>query len=517
MTAQQTDGPPLTWQAPTDETWTYDPVHFPRPIAPLTGDIVERLIPVSHGCRAAVVNGYVYMQDYSPPPPPPEVMARGGAAVWFEDYAPQIGELCARMRSTDYDAMTPAQLFAAATGLIDETARAFGKTMSVLGPVVMDGMRLIQFCRRELGEPGVLLATTLLQGFRNETAGAGAGLARLAEAAARLPGVAACLRDGRYGEIASQDGGEDFLGEVEAYLAEYGWRSEEFGHPEEPTWAEAPEKALELIGHYVRHPRSSPAAAIERALRQRDLAREAIARKLDAGRLAEFATLVEGAREYVPVSEGRAFWQLTLVGSLRAPLLALGRRLVALGALSDANDVFYLHFGEVEAALSGSSADPASVVQRRKADMASRRDLTPPPFLGSPPSLDGLPEEMALGMKLFFGELQPSVQGKAVKGQPASQGTYTGVARVITDLRDAARLQPGEVLVCATTSPPWAPLFAVAGAVVTDTGGILSHSAICAREYAVPCVVSTLVGTSLIPDGATVTVDGTAGTVTIEA
>ena len=118
---------------------------------------------------------------------------------------------------------------------------------------------------------------------------------------------------------------------------------------------------------------------------------------------------------------------------------------------------------------------------------------------------------------LFFGVGMPEVQDTTIKGQAASKGVVTGTARVLRDLSEAARLQPGDVLVCTTTAPPWTPLFAIAGAVVTDSGGVLSHSAICAREYAIPCVVATQVATQMIPDGAKVTVDGTAGTVRIEA
>ncbi len=76
-------------------------------------------------------------------------------------------------------------------------------------------------------------------------------------------------------------------------------------------------------------------------------------------------------------------------------------------------------------------------------------------------------------------------------------------------------LESGDVLVCVMTSPAWTPLFAVAGAIVTDTGGILSHPAIAAREYGIPAVVGAKRATAAIPDGALVTVDGTAGTVTI--
>ena len=72
-------------------------------------------------------------------------------------------------------------------------------------------------------------------------------------------------------------------------------------------------------------------------------------------------------------------------------------------------------------------------------------------------------------------------------------------------------------MVCVTTAPPWTALFAIASAIVTDTGGALSHSAICAREFAIPCVVGTQLATTTIPDGATITVDGEAGTVDGEA
>ena len=64
--------------------------------------------------------------------------------------------------------------------------------------------------------------------------------------------------------------------------------------------------------------------------------------------------------------------------------------------------------------------------------------------------------------------------------------------------------------------PPWTPLFGIASAVVTDHGGVLSHTAIVAREYQIPAIVGTKVATTLIRDGQTITVDGSAGTVKLE-
>ena len=119
-------------------------------------------------------------------------------------------------------------------------------------------------------------------------------------------------------------------------------------------------------------------------------------------------------------------------------------------------------------------------------------------------------------MRHFFGLGAPSVEEGVVKGAGASRGTVTGRARIIRHLEDSARLEPGDILVCVTTAPPWTALFAIAGAVVTNTGGVMSHSGICAREFAIPCVVGTRDATDRIADGAMITVDGGAGTVTIE-
>ena len=103
----------------------------------------------------------------------------------------------------------------------------------------------------------------------------------------------------------------------------------------------------------------------------------------------------------------------------------------------------------------------------------------------------------------------------ASRARPGSAGRVTGVARVVRSLAEAAALAPGDVLVAETTAPPWTPLFALAAAVVTDTGGILSHSAVVAREYGIPAVVGAGSATAAIRDGDLVEVDGDAGTVRI--
>jgi pyruvate,water dikinase len=109
-----------------------------------------------------------------------------------------------------------------------------------------------------------------------------------------------------------------------------------------------------------------------------------------------------------------------------------------------------------------------------------------------------------------------STDERRINGVAASTGRVTGTARVLYGLEEASRLQPGEIIVCRTTAPPWTSLFSIAGAVVSDGGGLLSHTAICAREYGIPAVVATQVATKQIRDGDRITVDGEKGEVVIE-
>ncbi|WP_369386609.1 PEP/pyruvate-binding domain-containing protein [Streptomyces sp. CG1] len=100
-------------------------------------------------------------------------------------------------------------------------------------------------------------------------------------------------------------------------------------------------------------------------------------------------------------------------------------------------------------------------------------------------------------------------------GTPASPGSAAGSARVVCGPGDFARVRPGDVLVCRTTDPAWTPLFGVVAAVVTETGGLLSHAAIVAREQGIPAVLAVPDATTVLPDGAMVEVDGSTGRVAL--
>lgn len=127
-------------------------------------------------------------------------------------------------------------------------------------------------------------------------------------------------------------------------------------------------------------------------------------------------------------------------------------------------------------------------------------------MMRTPPG-DALFEEAIL-RKMFGMPPEPSTDPAIITGIPASAGTVQGGAKVVRHLTEASKVDPGDILVCEMTMPPWTPLFATVRAVVADTGGVLSHCAIVAREYRLPCVVQTVVVTAVIQDGMLLTVDG---------
>jgi len=199
---------------------------------------------------------------------------------------------------------------------------------------------------------------------------------------------------------------------------------------------------------------------------------------------------------------------------LRLPVLEMGRRLAAAGALRDPDDAFYLTPAEMQEAAVSPDASWAALATERRAERDRWSKVVPPSYLGTRVPV---PPGRAETVDRFFGlGREPSREPKIITGHGASKGVVTAPAKVVRSLGEANKLEQGDVLVCEMTMPPWTPLFSIASAVVADSGGVLSHCAIVAREYGIPCVVGTVNGTRRIEDGQTLTVDGAKGIVRIE-
>jgi len=122
---------------------------------------------------------------------------------------------------------------------------------------------------------------------------------------------------------------------------------------------------------------------------------------------------------------------------------------------------------------------------------------------------------MGIGLGALFGSSEAPHEDNLLRGLAASGGVYEGPARRVSGPSEFDRIQQGDVLVTESTTEAFNILLPLLGAIVTDAGGLLSHSAIVAREYGIPGVVGTRTGTDRIPDGTRVRVDGDAGEVTV--
>jgi pyruvate,water dikinase len=158
------------------------------------------------------------------------------------------------------------------------------------------------------------------------------------------------------------------------------------------------------------------------------------------------------------------------------------------------------------------------IAARRKELLARLAEWTPPPAIGVTP--DAITDPMTI---MLWGVTTERVQewarqqegGLTLNGAAASPGQVEGVARVVRSVEEIGNVRDGEILVCGSTSPAWAPIFSKIGATVTDVGGVMSHAAIVCREYGLPAVVGTGRATSSIRTGQTIQVDGTAGVVRV--
>jgi pyruvate,water dikinase len=191
---------------------------------------------------------------------------------------------------------------------------------------------------------------------------------------------------------------------------------------------------------------------------------------------------------------------LKLGGEERRVTRELARRLARRRAIGRPEHVEVLADWELEELVRGQGViRPAELVRRSDA-LHAYEDAPPLPAVVHPA---GEPSAAAA-----------EDTDAVVRGWGASPGRHRGPVRIVRDLADAGALRSGEVLVAPATDPSWTPLFLMAGAVVVERGGPLSHAAIVAREFGLPAVLNARDATSRLSEGIVVDVDGSAGTVT---
>jgi phosphohistidine swiveling domain-containing protein len=273
-----------------------------------------------------------------------------------------------------------------------------------------------------------------------------------------------------------------------AFLERFGHRSTNEMELSQPRWAEVPEQLDALVRSGEAH-RSQPEGF------QDSWDRIATEAKLTGPAKAQAGVWVERLRTYLGLREAAKHYLLLGYAVIRRALVELDRRWQLDGG------IFYLTPAELGAASARREDIPGVVAQRRKRRQVELSLEVPPVLFSDDPEAIGRPQP-------------PPEGGTQLTGVALSAGTAEGPALVLTE-PTAPPAEGGYVLVCPSTDPAWVPLFAHAAALVMETGGVLSHGAIVAREFGLPAVAGLPGAVRRLRTGQRVRVDGGRGTVTV--
>jgi pyruvate,water dikinase len=197
------------------------------------------------------------------------------------------------------------------------------------------------------------------------------------------------------------------------------------------------------------------------------------------------------------------FTAVRAMGKVRAALLEAGADLAARGVIERADDLAFLRVSELQALAAHEQRDWKGIIaQRRQAHERERRRKQVPRMLVSD------------GRAFYEGVGALTDNEEVITGSPVSPGVAEGAVHVVRDPR-GVRLAPGEILVCPGTDPAWTPLFMAAGALVMETGGMMTHGSVVAREYGIPAVVGVHQATLRLKNGQRIRVDGTSGKIVV--
>ena len=536
---------PRIYEAPGPGTWEQDSAHCPRPLTPhfldvFAGGFVRGFkegtarygLLFSH-LEPALVNGLLYYNANDVDPDDgPEVERRFKAAsealeskLWREDLDLWDREIMpdSIRRNRDLQSVPLAELdteglLAHLLAVRDNAAEMVYRHHKFTIPAIIPtGLYLANALEWTGMDAGPLLAP--LQGSSPVSLGATDELDRLTGAlsdaglgAHRFAGVSASEALDRL------EGRDDAVGEAaRAYLGAIGLRLAGGYDVADPCAIELPEMILGTIWAALdAHGEDTSNGWVEAAAQ----VREAVPEEHREG----FDELLADALRMNRIRDERGIYNDNWgTGIARTAILEAGRRLAESGRIRDAHDALDATFQELAAILRGAE-EPSRDALAERTDWRLNTPLDEVPhILGPeptpPPPLDGLPPDCAQMMRAFgtaLGEVfgaPPERSDATITGRPVSTGIYTGTARIVGHPEDCNRLQQGDVLVTASTSSAFNVVLPLLGAIVTDRGGQLSHAAIVAREYGIPAVVGTMKATDVIPDGARIKVDGSAGTV----
>ena len=545
----------VAWESPVDDArwrrswrlgeWLADPVTplFATSLLPVLVDGREKqglghlgwLQPPSFSMPEpwyCIVNGYFYTRQDPPMDRAggfdPAVRARGlmDRMPWLDNWRkvhlPAYLERLAAMKRLDVHSAS----YSAILDHLNDLYRDAGEFWYFLAPIGFgfEEFFLSPIYDRLLPQESRPHLATLFRGYVGKTLQSQIELESIAaEAAGREP-VAALFRALPPEQVPSAletvPDGAPVKGRLERYLEEYGCQVYSLGFFF-PTLGEQPEVTITNIRNYLLAPVKPVAGRVASQARERGRATQWVLEHV-AGNAEDLQTmkgLLGWHQACAEVREDAIFYFQAGWPLMRRALAELGVRLQRAGVLETAEDIYFLEQGELEVIARGLEdghqppKEIAEPLDHRRKEWQARRRLSPPDKI--PPAEDPI-WESGVFARVLSGPATDDAGRSVLRGQAASPGRSRGRARVIRSRHEFERMRPGDILVAVATNPAWTPLFPLASAVVTETGGGATHCSLVAREYEIPAVMGTGSATQVIRDGQIITVDGTRGIVLLE-
>lgn len=551
---------PIEWKDEAEKSlmWFYDDLHCPNPISPLYFDVggwwdcegrwgadcaymYQRFgAPIGKAWIAKKIGGYVYsavvppemdadkigpMFDYYTKVMP--IYADTFMERWNKEYVPRLQEIHKKMLGFDFEHRSLPEIMIHMEDCLDMKNEAFRIHWIINLAQFQASTNFTNVYEKVMGKVDAVEIGKINVSPKDRNWDSLKALWSMKEYVCSVPALTKLFKDHEVADIMAKvedvEGGSKLVEMVNDYREEYGFKAmytHEFIYK---TWYEDPTPVYEAVRHYVLTGYDFNAEYNACMDSQKAAIDGLYARVSDPELLAELKYALELCVKMAPLTPDHHFYiDQGVYSHMRVMFVQIGKAMVKHGIIDDPEDIFMLKYDEIRCAAT-SDYPVKELVKTRRAEMEAAKKIHPQEWYGTATewqvynepykSLWGYPQkfEAEQAEKASKEEISKSV----LKGIPGCPGSYEGIAHLVSDPSELDTVKGGEVLICKMTNPAWVVAFSKIGALVTDTGGALSHPAVVAREFNVPCVVGTRRATQIIKNGDKVRVDGSKGVVEV--
>lgn len=551
---------PIEWKDEAEKSlmWFYDDLHCPNPISPLYFDVggwwdcdgrwgsdctymYQRFgAPIGKAWIAKKIGGYVYsavvppemdadkigpMFDYYTKVMP--IYADTFMERWDKEYVPRLLQMHKAMLDFDFEHRSLPEIMIHMEDILDMKSEAFRIHWIINLAQFQASTNFTNVYEKVMGKVDPVEIGKINVSPKDRNWDSLKALWEMKEYVCSVPALKELFLNSdaagimaRAGDIA---GGSKLLEMVNNYREEYGFKAmytHEFIYR---TWYEDPTPVYEAVRGYVANDYDFNAEYKACMDSQKAAIEGLYARVTDPALLAELKYALDLCVKMAPLTPDHHFYiDQGIYSHMRVAFVQIGKAMVRAGLLEDAEDIFMLKYDEIRCTCT-SDYPVKDLVKTRRAEMEAARKMAPQEWYGTATewqvynepykSLWGYPQKFEAEQQEK--ETKAEISKTVLKGIPGCPGCQEGVAHLVSDPSELDTVKEGEILVCKMTNPAWVVSFSKISALVTDTGGALSHPAVVAREFGVPCVVGTRRATQLIKTGDKIRVDGSKGVVEV--